>query len=314
MNRGAGMLKLVDANLGFDGKAVLHDLSLELEAGKTYCVLGPSGSGKSTLLRVFCGLQSLNEGSLTKASSAPKAQDPKIAYLAQDFHLFEHLSVRQNLELAMKEECDEFNGLCDDFEIGELLDRSIVGLSGGEQQRVALVRTLLQPSDLLLLDEPFEHLDRVIKEKLFPIVKKLFQQHKTVLFVTHDKEEAFALADHCLLLTDGTLAHQGTPESVYFDAPTPELANMTGECIHLSEEDRRTLGGKCPDFCRPQEIVPTDDEPRNAVLEGIHFSGTIYSLSWKLDSGYSIDTYATSCKGLNEGDRKRLLYLKGGQA
>ncbi|MCL3995868.1 ABC transporter ATP-binding protein [Streptomyces lavenduligriseus] len=220
------LLSLDAATVRFGGRAVLDRVGLEVAEHEVVCVLGPSGSGKSTLLRVVAGLQPLDSGRVTldgRDQNGVPAHRRDVGLMFQDHQLFPQRDVGANVAFGLR-----MHGVARrerDAEVGRLLDlvglpgaarRAVAALSGGEQQRVALARALAPRPRLLMLDEPLGQLDRSLRERLVVELRELFGRlGTTVLAVTHDQGEAFALADRVVVMRDGRIAQSGTPVEVW---------------------------------------------------------------------------------------------------
>lgn len=180
-------------------QAAIENLSLSLREGEIACVLGPSGAGKTTLLQILAGL--------TPYEGEVSGRPERISYVFQSARLFPNLTVRQNLEFVLPESEKKriSSALC---EVG-LQDKENAyphALSGGQAQRVAFLRAFLYPSELILMDEPFSSLDTALKIRLIELFVKLWNREKrTVLFVTHDAEEAAMMSQRTLFLREGKL-------------------------------------------------------------------------------------------------------------
>lgn len=220
------MLRLEGATVRFPGRAALDEIGLDVAEHETVCVLGPSGSGKSTLLRAVAGLQPLDGGRLFLGGRdlhGVPAHRRGVGLMFQDHQLFPQRDVGGNVAFGLR-----MQGIARaerDARVGELLElvglpgaarRAVASLSGGEQQRVALARALAPRPRLLMLDEPLGQLDRSLRERLVVELRTLFRQlGMTVLAVTHDQGEAFALADRVVVMRDGRIAQSGTPLEVW---------------------------------------------------------------------------------------------------
>lgn len=220
------MLSLQGATVRFGGRPVLDTVDLEVAEHEVVCVLGPSGSGKSTLLRAVAGLQPLDAGRVSLAGrdqGGVPAHQRGVGLMFQDHQLFPQRDVGANVAFGLR-----MHGVAKgerDARVGELLElvglpgaarRAVAALSGGEQQRVALARALAPRPRLLMLDEPLGQLDRSLRERLVVELRELFGRlGTTVLAVTHDQGEAFALADRVVVMRDGRIAQSGTPLDVW---------------------------------------------------------------------------------------------------
>ncbi|MFD8393664.1 ABC transporter ATP-binding protein [Streptomyces sp. NPDC059680] len=220
------LLSLDAATVRFGGRAVLDAVDLDVAEHEVVCVLGPSGSGKSTLLRAVAGLQPLSDGRVLldgRDQSGVPAHKRGVGLMFQDHQLFPQRDVGANVAFGLR-----MHGVARgqrDAEVGQLLDlvglpgaarRAVASLSGGEQQRVALARALAPRPRVLMLDEPLGQLDRSLRERLVVELRELFGRlGTTVLAVTHDQGEAFALADRVVVMRDGRIAQSGTPLQVW---------------------------------------------------------------------------------------------------
>lgn len=245
------MLQLFNIVKSYEGQPLLAGVSFTVEAGKTVCLLGPSGSGKSTLLRIVAGLESPESGQVSfngidLASTPPHARDFGLVF--QDYALFPHLDVFDNVAFGLRmrfttkpqrragarkdQSCvssspgafvvNSNNRIQERVtEVLELVNlagfehRQVTSLSGGEQQRVALARALAPKPRLLMFDEPLGALDRNLKEDLLDELRGIL--HRTgipTIYVTHDQEEAFGIADRILILHEGKIVCEGKPEEV----------------------------------------------------------------------------------------------------
>ncbi|MEV5875576.1 ABC transporter ATP-binding protein [Streptomyces sp. NPDC052101] len=220
------LLSLAAATVRFGGRAVLDAVDLDVAEHEVVCVLGPSGSGKSTLLRAVAGLQPLDCGQVLldgRDQSGVPAHKRGVGLMFQDHQLFPQRDVGANVAFGLR-----MHGVAKGergAEVGQLLElvglpgaarRAVASLSGGEQQRVALARALAPRPRLLMLDEPLGQLDRSLRERLVVELRELFGRlGTTVLAVTHDQGEAFALADRVVVMRDGRIAQSGTPLEVW---------------------------------------------------------------------------------------------------
>jgi ABC-type sulfate/molybdate transport systems ATPase subunit len=208
--------------------------------GSTTVLFGPSGAGKSTVLRCVAGLDRPDAGRVSYGSQLwseravflpPQAR--RVGYLFQDYALFPHLTVAQNVGYGLREASRRaavVPQLLERFGLSGLADRRPTQLSGGQAQRVALARALAPRPRLLLLDEPFGAVDAKVREELRRWLRKLHDEvHTTSIFVTHDQEEAFAIADRVMIISRGRLEQAGRPEEI-LDSPSTEfVARFVGD-------------------------------------------------------------------------------------
>ncbi|MEU8642562.1 MULTISPECIES: ABC transporter ATP-binding protein [unclassified Streptomyces] len=220
------LLSLRGATVRFGGRAVLDAVDLDVAEHEIVCVLGPSGSGKSTLLRTVAGLQPLDAGRVTldgRDQAAVPAHRRGVGLMFQDHQLFPQRDVGGNVAFGLRmhgapkaEQAERVAELLDLVGLPGARNRAVASLSGGEQQRVALARALAPRPRLLMLDEPLGQLDRSLRERLVVELRRLFGElGTTVLAVTHDQGEAFALADRVVVMRDGRIAQSGTPLEVW---------------------------------------------------------------------------------------------------
>jgi sulfate/thiosulfate transport system ATP-binding protein len=223
----------------YDGVPVVDDVSLRVTTGELFVLLGPSGSGKSTLLRMIAGLSEVDEGRVLLHDRDITVVSPKdrgIGFVFQHYALFKHMTVADNVEFALsvqkippetrrerREELLQLVGL-----LG-LAHRYPRQLSGGQQQRVALARALAHKPEVLLLDEPFGALDAKIRLELRLALRTIQRELRlTTIFVTHDQEEAFELADRVAVLHQGRLLEAGEPHDLYLRPRSPFVATFLG--------------------------------------------------------------------------------------
>ncbi|MYU52981.1 MULTISPECIES: ABC transporter ATP-binding protein [Streptomyces] len=222
-----------------DGRPALDAVDLAVAAHEIVCVLGPSGSGKSTLLRVVAGLQQTDAGRVLlegRDQSGVPTHRRGVGLMFQDHQLFPQRDVAGNVAFGLRmrgtSRADQEHTVARLLDLVGLPDaqgRAVASLSGGEQQRVALARALAPRPRLLMLDEPFGQLDRGLRERLVVELRELFGElGTTVLAVTHDQGEAFALADRVVVMQDGRIAQTGTPLEVWQRPATEFVARFLG--------------------------------------------------------------------------------------
>ena len=217
------MLDVREVDVTLDNAQILRGASLDVRDGEIVGVLGPSGSGKSTLLRAIAGLVDIDSGDITWDGESV-VQIPthrrNFGLMFQGFALFPHLNVEENvafgLEMTGHQRIEE--------EVAEALEwvglpgfqkRQVDGLSGGEKQRVALARTLAPRPQLVMLDEPLGALDRNLRERLVEETRVILEERGvTALVVTHDREEAVAMADRLAIMRQGTIVQTGRLEEI----------------------------------------------------------------------------------------------------
>ena len=232
-------LRLQDVTAGYDGADVLRSVSLDVPTGELLCVLGPSGGGKSTLLRVIAGLEPTRAGSVLLDDVDLGGVPPHergIGLMFQDYALFPHRHIGDNVGFGLR--MQGRSAAATRTRVGELLElvglagmerRSVGQLSGGEQQRVALARALAPEPRVLLLDEPMGSLDRSLRERLPDELRAIFASLElTVVYVTHDQDEALTVADQVALLDEGKVVAEGRPEALWTRPPSAWAARFLG--------------------------------------------------------------------------------------
>ena len=267
-------------------------LSFSVEKGELVTILGPSGSGKSTLLSLISGIDSVDKGEIkidgkdiTKLPIAKRG----ISMVFQDFSLFPGMNTKKNIEYGMKEK----NSKKRDQKTEELLNtiglsgygkRKVTTLSGGEAQRVALARAIASEPDILLLDEPLSALDAPLRKKLRGSIRAIHDAFSTtMLYVTHDREEAFAISDKILIMKDGRVEAFGTPEELYRNPPTLFSAFFTGDGTALPASLIYGEGVEGSVFFRPESVTVSEESlegglyPNHLVFNNVEVLSAEYT-------------------------------------
>ncbi len=241
------ILELQHVECRHDDQMVVKDIAFALKAGESACLLGPSGCGKTTLLRAIAGLEPIYNGQIAihgKVCSSNQLLTPPekrhLGLVFQDHALFPHLSINDNVAFGLRklsrkakakrvDECLELVGLDG---LGERFPHQI---SGGQQQRVALARTIAPKPKLILLDEAFSSLDTHLRRSLARELKGLLKsQGIASLLVTHDQQEAFAMADYIGVMHQGQLLQWDTPYNLYHQPSDPQIASFIGDGHFIS--------------------------------------------------------------------------------
>jgi len=276
----------------YNAAPVVNDVSLQIEAGEFFVLLGPSGSGKSTLLRIAAGLTDVDHGRISfhgRDVTNIRARERGVGLVFQHYALFRHMTVGQNVEFALRvrgvrrrdraRRRDELLQLValEGYQ-GRLPDQ----LSGGQQQRVAVARALAHEPQVLLLDEPFGALDAKIRVELRETIRQVQRRlGMTTILVTHDQEEAFALADRIGIMNNGRLLETGRAETLYRRPATRFVATFLGAAnLFLGERGSEGLrlssrflavgdslksagmGNEVVTIVRPEDIEVAEDEER----------------------------------------------------
>jgi sn-glycerol 3-phosphate transport system ATP-binding protein len=208
----------------------VDNVSFQAEKGSFVILLGPSGCGKSTTLRMIAGLEEVSSGDLfiggQDLTSAPPAQR-NLSMVFQSYALFPHLSVSENILFGLKvrkvsinEQLSRLERVSEIVGLSDLLDRKPAQLSGGQRQRVALARAIIAENPICLMDEPLSNLDAKLRQEMRTEIRSLQQRlGMTVVYVTHDQSEAMSMGDKVILLRDGKVVQEGTPDALY-DRPS----------------------------------------------------------------------------------------------
>jgi len=227
----------------FGGHVAVENASIEVGTGKLVALLGPSGSGKTTLLRLIAGLEFPDAGRVFfhgDEVTEKSAYERRAGFVFQHYALFQHLSVFDNIAFGLevrpratrpsKEEIRErVHCLLRLVQLEPFANRFPAQLSGGQRQRIALARTLAIEPRVLLLDEPFGALDAKVRKELRAWIRRFHDEtHITSLFVTHDQDEAFEVADEVVILNNGFVQQMGTPNSVQQSPANPFVQDFLG--------------------------------------------------------------------------------------
>jgi len=320
----------------YGGQSVLRDVSLRIETGNLVALLGPSGCGKTTLLRCVAGFERPAGGRIVlqgEPVAAPGVFVPPeargVGVVFQDLALFPHLTVARNIAFGLRGlnriQCGrEVESLLAYVGLAGLGGRYPHELSGGQQQRVALARALAPKPRLLLLDEPFSSLDRELRERLVTDVRVLLRSLGiTALLVTHDQQEAFAVADEVGVMRDGRLVQWDTPYNLYHRPIDPFVAGFVGQGTLLpasvaSDGMLETAFGRLPQrdghvafmpgarvqvLLRPDDILHDDASPLTARVVGRAFRGADFLYTLELDGGLRVLSLVPSHHDHAENER-----------
>jgi putative spermidine/putrescine transport system ATP-binding protein len=264
----------------FGSVVALKDFSLSVQPGELITLLGPSGCGKTTALRIAAGFERPDFGTLSLSSTDISHLPPQkrnMGMVFQNYSLFPHLTVKENVEFGLsvrrqekKVRAQRASDMLELVQLGNLGARYPHQLSGGQQQRVALARALAIGPSVLLLDEPLSALDARVRVEVRNEIRSLQKSTgTTTLFVTHDQEEAIAIADRICVMGQGTIHQVGTPEDVYLDPHTEFVAQFIGLSDSVSISGRKFL-------VRPEEVrivSPDDERAHLGYIKSVDFVG-----------------------------------------
>ncbi len=331
------LLSVESLACAYGQQTIVSDVSFGIKQGEIACLLGPSGCGKTTLLRGLAGFNPISAGVIRMAgeviSSATHSIPPekrRMGMVFQDYALFPHLSVEDNIAFGLREQKHSQRravvlSMLELVRLPDLSRRYPHELSGGQQQRVALARALASRPRLLLMDEPFSNLDTEMRKELSLEVRDIIkQQNIAAVVVTHDQEEAFVISDVLGILADGKLQQWGTPEALYYQPDSLQVARFVGEGelyegVCLNERSVQTelgilefaepLGFQINDrlnlFIRPADLSPIPVAEGHAVATVLSrdFMGEATRYRLKLDNGRVVTAVVRELLSYREGDR-----------
>lgn len=276
----------------------LRGIDLSINTGERFAVMGPSGSGKSTLLRAIAGLAPIDAGAIEidgqNMTNTPAHQRP-VGFMFQDYALFPHMSVVQNVGYGLRMagvSAGERNRRSHNFlelvGLSGFADRNPATLSGGEQQRVALARTLAPEPSVVLLDEPLGSLDISLRESLLAETRSILDSVGTTsVYVTHDASEAFSFCDRMAIVRDGRIVRVGTPGEIWLDPGSELTARAIGQS-NLIPLGALTAGRSGVGFL-PTDAADVNPRGRlSAIVRSSRFERGHHIISIELPDGNSI--------------------------
>lgn len=330
------IINLKNVAKSYKGAEAVKGISFKVKKGEIFAILGPSGSGKSTILRLIAGLEVPDHGEIiiegkTVAASNGLFVPPEkrnVGMVFQDYALFPHLNVKRNIAFGL----NRFNGAARAeivsrmFEFAGLKgfeDRYPHQLSGGQQQRIALARALAPSPVVVLLDEPFSSLDDELRVYTRDETQRILKKARaTAIIVTHNQEEAFAIADHVAVMNQGHIEQIDSPDNIYHFPATRFVADFVGQADFIegvvevsgirteigifSNSASLAEGTEVQIMIRPEDKAISPDEKGTAEVVRRYFKGSENLYCLKLPSGRLIHSSAPSTLIIRAGARVRV--------
>ena len=262
-------IEVRNLNKAFGQTVVCDNLNLDIPAGELVALLGPSGSGKTSLLRIIAGLEVPDSGSVRfhgEDATHTDVRDRNVGFVFQHYALFGHMTIFENVAFGLRvrpkstrpSEADirsKVTQLLKLVQLDWIADRYPHQLSGGQRQRIALARALAVEPKVLLLDEPFGALDAKVRKELRRWLRRLHDEvHVTSVFVTHDQEEAMEVADRVVVMNQGRIEQQGSPDEVYDRPATPFVLQFLGDVNLFHGRLDPASGPADVSYVRPHEL------------------------------------------------------------
>ena len=331
----SGLLEVKDVSAGYRGKPVLERISFHVNPGGIACLLGPSGCGKTTLLRTVAGFEPVLAGevrvggrSMSRVGATVPPERRGIGMVFQENALFPHLTVQGNIAFGLRgapaaDQRAKVHELLEVVGLEDVGPRYVHELSGGQQQRVALARALAPSPEVVLLDEPFSSLDADLRERIGQEVCRILAEREvTTLLVTHDQDQAFALADQIGVINEGRLLQWDTAYNLYHEPANRFIADFIGQGVFLPGTLRTTdsvdteigiirgnraygwpIGSKVDVLLRPDDILPDPESELHATVSARAFKGAEILYSLTLETGATVLSLFPSHLDHEEGTR-----------
>ena len=331
------VLELDGVDKEYGAETAVSNLSISVREGELLTILGPSGCGKTTALRLIAGLERPTDGEITVRGDAVagdgfvKPEDRDVGLVFQEFALFPHMTVRENIafgidELPTDEKRERVDSLLELVDLSEKGDNHPEDLSGGQRQRVALARSLAPEPDVVLLDEPFSNLDVDLRVRMREEVREILKQAGvTGISVTHDQEEALSISDRVAVMRDGSLEQIGHPEAVFQRPKSRFVAEFLGNASflsgHVGPESLRTTLAEIPRehifsldpayedvpvdvLVRPDDLIATPaEESANGYVTYRRYLGPSILYRIELDNGDVVECLHNHAERLELGMR-----------
>ena len=280
------ILTISEISKNFGQNPILTHISFRQQKLQKIAIVGETGSGKSTLLKIISGFTQADKGKVIFENKRVKGPletlvpgHPGIAYLSQDFELRANFRVEELLAYANHLTDEDAESLFSICHIQHLLKRKPHQLSGGEKQRIALARLLINMPRLLLLDEPFSNMDIIVKNILQKVIHDIGEKLSiTLILVSHDPMDTLSWADEIIVMKQGQIVQKGTPQQIYFTPETEYVAGLFGK-YNLLASETSTAGKKS--FFRPENLIITDirHSALSGIIQQINFMGSYFEVT-----------------------------------
>lgn len=320
-----------------DNKVILKNINLSIKKGEFFSLLGFSGCGKTTTLKSISGIYTVDNGDIKINGASIKnipMEKRNLPFVLQEPYLFPHMKVYDNLAFGLKiakvskdRIKEKVDYIIDALELKGLENMYPMKLSGGQKQRVSLGRALVLSPEILLLDEPFSSLDITLRASMRALIKKLHKElNLTIIFVTHDKEEALTLSDKIALMSHGEILQVGTPYELYESPKNVEVATFFGNCniikgtlsnktfespLGINQEIliQETLQNRnCNIVVKSEDLILTPNQKSNFYIKNKQYIGDrfIYEISSSIENEVSLKSISNKSVDLNIRDRVSL--------
>ena len=331
----AALLSIEGLKCAYQSQTVLAGVNLAIAEGEIACLLGPSGCGKTTVLRAIAGFITpqdgtimLGEQTISDASHVVPPEKRGMGMVFQDYALFPHLSIADNIAfglngLSRQEKRQRVSEVLELVELPDLSERYPHELSGGQQQRVALARALAPNPRLLLMDEPFSNLDTDLRRQLSQEVRDILKRRGiAAIMVTHDQQEAFTISDSIGILSAGRVQQWGTPEDLYYQPVSPEVAAFVGKgelfngrvneglavetelgALEFAEPLGVDPGCDVQLFLRPGDLYLSREGGVPGEILSSEFQGNLTAYRVRLENGREVEVMEQGLKRYPNGER-----------
>jgi iron(III) transport system ATP-binding protein len=334
----SGKLEIKDIRCSYEDEIIVDNFTLGLRDTTLNCLLGPSGCGKTTVLRAIAGFEPISRGEIILDGRVISAQgvtvppeQREIGMVFQDYALFPHLSVGQNITFGLRKQSKSrqrkvAREMLELVGLEDCMDRYPHELSGGQQQRIAVARALAPEPPLLLMDEPFSNLDVDLRERLVLDVREILRQRQTTtLFVTHDQEEAFVIGEHVAVMDQGRILQWDMPYNLYHEPASRFVADFIGQGRLIegeltSHESVQTslgllagnrsyewpVGTKVDVLLRPDDVLLDVEQGVECLITDRHFKGAQIMYTLRIPGGDELLSLVPSHLDINIGQKVKV--------